>query len=110
MKKLLFLILGATLTAGAMAQTPQDPGKEKEMKNLRSNVRTRKTERHQVNKDVTHAKLGQAVHDHKAVAHTNRAIHRNKKVLQNEEVSHPVAKAKRQVKVQDDNKKDGIKQ
>ncbi len=45
----------------------------------------------------------------KAVAHTNQAIHRNKKVLHNEEVSHPVAKAKRQVKVQDDNKKDGLR-
>ena len=104
MKKILLLIMGVSLTAGVMAQT--DPKKKEDMTHLRTDVRAKKADAHQVNHDLTHARVKKAVRDHKAVAADNRAIHRNSRQLKSRGVDHPVAKAKRQVKVQDDNRRD----
>jgi homoaconitase/3-isopropylmalate dehydratase large subunit len=104
MKKIAFLILGISLTASVMAQT--DPKKAADMKELRTDVRQKQAASHKVNHDITHAKVKKAVHDHKAVAREKKEIRSDSKQLKNRGVSHPVAKAKRQVKVQDDNRKD----
>lgn len=104
MKKLLVVLLGLSLTAGAMAQT--DPQKKAEMRELRSDVREKKAASHKVNKDITHVRVKKAVHDHKAVARKNKEIRHDSKNLRDQGVSHPVAKAKRQNRVQDDNRKD----
>ncbi len=104
MKKIAFLLIGISLTAGAMAQT--DPHKKADMENLKTDVREKKAASHKVNKDLSHVKIKKAVHDHKAVAKHNKEIRGDSKALKNRGVSHPVAKAKRQVKVQDDNRKD----
>ena len=104
MKKLLFLILGISLTASVMAQT--DPQKKQEMKDLRGDVREKKAASHKVNKDLAHGRLSKATHDHKAVARENRDINRDSRRLKDQGVNHPVTKAKRQVRVQDDNRKD----
>lgn len=104
MKKLVFLLIGMSLTVAVMAQT--NPQKKAEMKDLRTDVREKKAAKHQVNKDLGHVRIKKAIHDHKAVAAENKDIKRDSKSLKEKGVSHPVAKAKRQVKVQSDNKKD----
>jgi hypothetical protein len=104
MKKIVFLLIGISLTVGAMAQT--DPQKKAEMKDLRTDVREKKAASHKVNKDLSHIRVKKAIHDHKAVAKENKDIKRDSKALKEKGVSHPVAKAKRQVRVQQDNKKD----
>ena len=104
MKKLVFLLIGISLTAGAMAQT--DPKKKAEMKDLRTDVREKNAAKHKVNKDLSHVRVKKAIHDHKAVAAENKDMRKDSKTLKEKGVSHPVAKAKRQVKVQDDNRKD----
>jgi uncharacterized protein HemX len=106
MKKLIFVFFGLGLSVAVMAQTV--PVKKTEMNQLRANERIRKTHAHQVNKDLAHAKVSKAMHDHKAVAADNKAIKRNAKDLKNMEVSHPVAKAKRKNKVADENRQDGM--
>ena len=104
MKKLAFLLIGISLTVAVMAQT--EPKKKEEMKDLRTDVREKKAASHQVNKDLGHMRVKKAIHDHKAVARENKDIRKDSKALKDRGVSHPVAKAKRQVRVQDDNKKD----
>lgn len=109
MKKIAFLLIGISLTVGAMAQTEPkktDPKKKAEMQDLRTDVREKKAASHKVNKDLTHVRVKKAIHDHKAVARQNKDIRKDSKALKNRGVSHPVAKAKRQVRVQDDNRKD----
>jgi len=105
MRKLFFLLIGVTISAAAVAQTPQTEKKE-DMKNLRGDVRAHKTATHKVNKDLSHAKIGKAVHDHKAVHQINKDQSADARSLKEQGVNHPVVKAKRQVKVQDDNRKD----
>ena len=104
MKKILCIIAGLALTAGAMAQT--DTRKKEEMKDLRTDVREKKAAKHQVNKDLGHVRIKKAVEDHKAVAAENKDMKKDSRRLKKQGVSHPVTKAKRQVKVQDDNRKD----
>ena len=104
MKKLLFILLGITFSYAVMAQT--DPKKKEEMKDLKTDVRNKDAAKHRVNKDLSHAKVKKAVHDHKAVAAQNKDIRRDSKHLKARHVEHPVAKAKRQVKVEDDARKD----
>lgn len=97
-------MLGISLTASAMAQT--DPQKKQEMKDLRTDVREKNAASHKVNKDLSHVRVKKAIQDHKAVAKENKDINKDAKRLKKQGVDHPVAKAKRQVKVQDDNRKD----
>jgi hypothetical protein len=104
MKKLLILLFGISLTVSVVAQT--SPAKQQEMKDLRTDVREKKAAKHKVNKDLSHVKVKKAMHDHKAVAAQNRDIRKDSRQLKSRGVKHPVAKAKRQVRVQDDNRKD----
>jgi hypothetical protein len=104
MKKILILLLGFTVSAAAIAQT--NPVKKAEMKDLRTDVREKKTAKHQVNKDLSHVKVKKAVRDHKEVAEENKDMRKDSKRLKRQGVEHPVAKAKRQVRIQDDAKKD----
>jgi hypothetical protein len=106
MKKLIFVFFGLGLSVAVMAQTV--PEKKTEMNHLQANERAKKADAHRVNKDLTHAKVRKAMVDHKVVAADNRDIKRNTKSLKNMEVNHPVAKAKRRNKVQDQNKQDGM--
>ena len=104
MKKLFCIIAGLALTIGAMAQT--DKPKKEEMKDLRTDVREKQAAKHKVNKDLSHVRLKKAAHDHKDVAVENKDMKADAKRLKKRGVSHPITKAKRQVRVQDDNKKD----
>lgn len=107
MKKLIFLLFGVGMSTVILAQTPQtDHDKKQDMKNLRTDVRTHKVAKHQENKDLDHARVGKAMHDHKAVHQINKDEKANSAELKAQGVHHPVTKAKRQVKVQDDNRKD----
>ena len=87
-----------------MAQT--DPKKKEEMKDLKTDIRHKDVAKHQVNIDVKHVRIKKAIHDHKAVAAQNKDIRQDSKRLKARHVEHPVAKAKRQVKVEDDARKD----
>lgn len=116
MKKLIFVLMSIGLCAGVMAQTSdqtktQTPNKtevakKQDMKHLRGDVREHQAATHQVNHDLSHVRLSKAVRDHKAVAKANKKEDIDAKRLELKGVGHPVAKAKRQVKVQDDNRKD----
>jgi hypothetical protein len=112
MKKLLVLILGLSIGAAAMSQTPQtgvsQREKEKAMKDLKTDVRVHKAATHQVNHDLSHVRVRKAIQDHKRVAYANKSVNADSRRLKEQGVSHPVAKAKRQVKVEDDKHKDHI--
>jgi len=106
MKKLLFVLLGIGMSAGVFAQTTQNQVKKAEMRDLRTDVRAHKAATHKVNHDLAHVRVSKAVRDHKVVHQVNKDEKADAKMLRERGVSHPVTKAKRQVKVQDDNKKD----
>ena len=105
MKKLIIVLMGVGLSAGVFAQT-QHPVKKEEMKDLRGDVRAHKAATHQVNHDLAHVRVKKAVQDHKAVSRINKDERTSAKRLRERGVTHPVTKAKRQVKVQDDNHRD----
>ena len=107
MKKLIFLMLGVGMSTVILAQTPQTEHEKKQnMKNLRTDVRSHKVAKHQENKDLDHARVSKAMHDHKAVSRINKDEKANSSEIKANGVHHPVTTAKRQVKVQDDNRKD----
>ena len=112
MKKLLIVMLGLSISVGAMSQTNESAASKKEkdkaMKDLKTDVRAHKVATHQVNDDLRHVRFRKAVQDHKSVASTNKMVDADSRRLRDQGVSHPVAKARRQVKVEDDNHKDHI--
>jgi hypothetical protein len=109
MKKLLVVILGLSISAVAMSQTDgSKKDKDKAMKDLKTDVRAHKAATHQVNHDLGHVRIRKAIQDHKSVANSNKMVNADSRRLKTKGVSHPVAKAKRQVKVEDDNHKDHI--
>src|ERR1700722_4361685 len=112
MKKLLIVVLGLSISAAAMAQT-SGPGasrkeKDKAMKDLKTDVRAHKAATHQVNHDLGRVRIRRAIQDHKSVASTHKMVNTDSRRLKDQGVSRPVAKAKRQVRVEDDNHKDHI--
>lgn len=111
MKKLVFVFLCMSIGVVVMAQTDPATGtkaKEKTMTNLRSDVRSQHASKKVVGHDMAHARVGQAVRDHRQVADTRRVTKADGHIAKAQGIKHPVAKAKRQVRVQDDNKKDHI--
>jgi len=114
MKKLLIVMLGLSISVAAMSQTDgSQPGasrkeKDKAMKDLKTDVRAHKAATHQVNHDLGHVRIRRAIQDHKSVASTHKMVNTDSRRLKDQGVSRPVAKAKRQVRVEDDNHKDHI--
>ncbi|HWB91022.1 MAG TPA: hypothetical protein VG605_04200 [Puia sp.] len=110
MKKLFFALMAMGISAAVMAQTPaqvrKDQEKKAESKDLRTDVRAHKVAKHKENKDLAHVRVKKAMHDHKAVSRVNKDEHYDAKRLKAHGVDHPVTKARRQVRVQDDNRKD----
>jgi Ni/Co efflux regulator RcnB len=111
MKKLVVVLICMSMGAATIAQS--GPGtttkaKEKTMKNLRGDVRAHEATKKVVGHDVSHLRLRQAVRDHKQVAQTHRTLNADSKLAKAQGINHPVAKAKRQVRVQNDNQKDHI--
>jgi hypothetical protein len=104
MKTLFFVLLLLGIGGAAVAQTDQT--KKKEMKDLRSDVRDHKVATHRVNHDLAHARVGKAMKDHAAVHDIKKDERSDAKQLRAQGVKHPITKARRQVKVQDDNRKD----
>jgi hypothetical protein len=102
MKKLLFVILGATLTSISFAQTTP---KKVEEKQLRHDIRERREENHEVAKDVSHLNLKKAKADHKDVVTEKKAIRHHSAQLKRRGVKHPVSRAKHQIHAQDEAKK-----
>ena len=98
-------MFGVGLSVALFAQTDHQVKKE-EMKDLRGDVRAHKAATHKVNHDLAHVRVGKAIKDHKEVSRLNKDERADAKMLKARGVDHPVTKAKRQVKVQDDNKKD----
>jgi hypothetical protein len=112
MKKLLIVMLGLSISVVAMSQTSEPVASKKEkdkaMKDLKTDVRAHKAASHQVNHDLGHVRIRKAIQDHRSVASANKMANADSKRLKAQGVTHPVAKAKRQVKVEDDNHKDHI--
>lgn len=112
MKKLMIVMLGLTISAVAMSQTNEPVASKKEkdraMKDLKTDVRAHQAARHQVNHDLGHVRIKRAIQDHRSVASAHKMVDADSRRLKADGVNHPVAKAKRQVKVEDDNHKDHI--
>ena len=112
MKKLLVVMLGLSISVAAMSQTngPVASKKEKDkaMKDLKTDVRAHQAARHQVNHDLGHVRIRKAIQDHRSVASAHRMVDADSRRLKADGVDHPVTKARRQVKVEDDNHKDHI--
>ena len=117
MKKLSFFLLsiclGGSVIAGPVGPRKTESRKKSEvmvkrdhMEDLRDDVRNYRASAHVVNHDLGHLRFSRAIHDHKAVARINKQTAIDAKRLELEGVDHPVTKAKRQVKVQDDNRRD----
>lgn len=102
MKKTLFFILGAFLTTAAFAQTET---KKQDESHLRTDIREKKEEKHEVAKDVDHLNFKAAKADHKDVVTEKKAIHRHATRLKNRGVKHPINRAKHQIHAQDEAKK-----
>jgi hypothetical protein len=102
MKKIMLLALGVTLATISFAQTT--PKKEDE-KNLRTDIRAKRADNHQVGKDVGHLNLKDAKGDHRVVKSDKKAIHRNTARLKSRGVKHPIVRAKHQIHAQDEAKK-----
>lgn len=102
MKKLLFILFGATLTTLTFAQTTPKKVEEKE---LRHDIREKREEKHEVGKDVTHLKVKKAMADHKDVVTEKKAQNRHAAQLRRRGVKHPVSRAKHQIHAQDEAKK-----
>ena len=98
--------IGFVVRAQTTQDVKDDAARKKEMKDLRSDVRERKAAKSKENKDLTHVKIRKAMNDHKAVVKANKDENADAKKLKNRGVDHAIAKAKRQNKVQDDNRKD----
>jgi hypothetical protein len=117
MKKLSILLLsicvGGVVVAGPIGSGKTESRKKSEvmvkrdhMEDLRDDIRNHRSSAQVVNHDLSHLRFSKAIHDHKAVAKINKQTTIDAKRLELEGVDHPVTKAKRQVRVQDDNRKD----
>ena len=102
MKKVSLVILGALFATASFAQTA--PKKEEE-KHLRTDIREKREENHEVSKDVSHLNFKAAKADHKDKVVEKKAMHRNAKRLKRRGVKHPIVKAKHQIHAQNEAKK-----
>lgn len=107
---ILGLTVGVAVMAGpgASSSTTKYMARERTMTDLRMDVRSRDAAAHKVNHDLGHLRFGRAIHDHKAVAQCKKQINADSWRLRADGVDHPVVKARRQIRVQDDNMKDHI--
>lgn len=102
MKKLLLLLLGATLTTVSFAQTTP---KKQDERSLRTDIRDKREDNRVVTKDATHLKFKDAKEDHKFVKSDKKDIHRKATRLKRRGVRHPIVRAKHQIHAQDEAKK-----
>jgi hypothetical protein len=112
MKKLavvfLFMAMGSLAMAKAGPGVSSTKEKEMTMKHLRDDVRANEATRKVVGHDWSRFRIRQAFRDHKQVKETNKRVTADSRWARAEGIEHPVSKAKRQVRVQDDNAKDHI--
>ena len=112
MKKLiavfLLMSMGAATIAHAGPGSNSTKAKERTMKTLRSDVRAHEATKKVVGHDWSHFRVRQAIRDHKQVAQTHRVLTADSHIAKAQGIDHPITKAKRQVRVQDDNAKDHI--
>jgi hypothetical protein len=94
--------MGTFLATVSFAQTAP---KKVEEKHLRTNIREKREENHEVNKDVSHLNFKAAKADHKDKVAEKNAMHRNATRLKRKGVKHPIVKAKHQIHAQDEAKK-----
>ena len=104
MKRLFFILVGAALTTGAMAQTPEkkeEISKKKSEKQLKNAVAEKKEEKHEVANDLKKLKIDKAIDDRKDVRAQRKIIHRRARHLKQAHGSkHPIRKAQKQLKAE----------
>jgi hypothetical protein len=107
MKKISVLLVCLTLTVCAFSQTAEhkEAVKKEESKDLRGDIRAKRTENHLAAKDASRLKLKRAS-DRRRIARADKAAqNRNAARLKRRGVHHPVARAKHQIHAQDEAKK-----
>jgi len=102
MKKALMFLVGIILTTLSFAQTTP---KKVEEKQLRTDIRDKKQDKHVVTKDVAHLRLKDAKADHRNVVADNHSISHHSNQLKRRGVKHPISRAKHQIHAQDEAKK-----
>ena len=96
MKKVLFLLLGSALAAGAMAQVPTQttPTKKAAEKAMVHDVKELKESRKERNTEYAHGKFRAAHQEQKHINAHRKHLNANKKHLKNKGEVAPVEKAK----------------
>jgi hypothetical protein len=99
MKTILSIVAGIIITSSAMGQTPEQKKKE-EMKDLKKDVVEKREDQKRVTKDLTHAKVGKAVNDHKEVHEDRKDMKADEARLKSQGVKHPKYKARHKIKAE----------
>ena len=107
MKKLSIFVAGSFLMiAAASAQAPNTPVgvKQEGMKDMRKDIRTERADKRARAADVREGKMGAARAENKQVQADKRNVRSEQKTLKSEGVKHPINKADRQIKAQNEAK------
>lgn len=94
MKKIFFLLIGATLTIGAMAQ---DSARKAGMKDMRKDIRDVRADKSARAADIAAGNKAAAKAETKDIKADKKDIQSDKKTLQREGVKHPIRRAKKQI-------------
>jgi hypothetical protein len=104
MKKVFFLLIGATLTIGAMAQ---DSTRKAGMKDLRKDIRDKRADKVARAADIKAGDKTAAKAETADIKADKKDIQGDKKTLQSEGVKHPIRRADRQIRKAKAAKKNG---
>jgi len=104
MKTIASIVLGIIITSAAVGQTPEQQ-KKAELKDLKKDVVEKREDQKKVTKDLTHAKVGKAVQDHKEVHEDRKDMKEDEARLKSQGVKHPKYKARHKIKAEKEEKK-----
>ncbi len=107
MKKVSIFVAGSFLMiAAASAQAPNTPAgvKKEGMKDMRKDIRTERADKRTRAADVKEGHYKAANAENKQVQADKRNVHSEQHALKSEGVKHPIIKADRQIKAQNEAK------
>jgi len=100
MKKLLFLILGISITVGGVLAQAQERIKKKEEQDIRQDIRTKQAHKKAAVKDLAHLKIKKAGKEQDVVNTKRKDIHQDTKELRAMGEKHPTHEAKKVIRKQ----------
>ncbi len=97
MKKIMFLLIGATMALTTLSAQTTTPTKKAAEKDMRKDVVELKQERKERNNKIAKVQFRKAGHDQREINKDRKHLNANKKHLKNKGSKDPVKKAKDQV-------------